>query len=266
LSTGAIMTPSPPAGRSDFSEERSYSYDRAECRDMYKCITKEYLLESNNLQQGSLGRYKYGSGEEPPPTSASSGTESPHSRTRDRLVHTVLKAKAVTDHLQSEYLGTGDMNPTLKTVEVLQAALAFLGYPAQTSSFVAVPDDGATLRGSPPVMLAHPDEFKNPSSFLKIYGDPLCFVNQSNFPKKARNGNWECAKCRNINYPRRFRCNKCCTLRDAEGDRIVSDYTRHVYTKYLLSFRGKGTHVRNQYQDPCWTWSFGGEYPEGVAG
>ncbi|KAH8742094.1 hypothetical protein FG386_003421 [Cryptosporidium ryanae] len=25
-----------------------------------------------------------------------------------------------------------------------------------------------------PTMLAHPDEFKNPSSFLKIYGDPLC--------------------------------------------------------------------------------------------
>jgi len=81
--------------------------------------------------------------------------------------------------------------------------------------------------------LVHPDEFKNPSTFLKIYGDPLCFSNQGPLPKRGRSGNWECPRCRNVNFPRRFRCNKCSTARDDHGDRIVSDYAKQVYERYM---------------------------------
>eukprot|EP00914_Ancora_sagittata_P022384 GHVO01044560.1.p1 GENE.GHVO01044560.1~~GHVO01044560.1.p1 ORF type:complete len:198 (+),score=21.47 GHVO01044560.1:237-830(+) len=90
-----------------------------------------------------------------------------------------------------------------------------------------------------PMMLAHPDEFKNPSSFLKIYGDPLCCAGTGNL-RRGKNGNWECSRCLNVNYPRRFRCNKCNTLRDVESDKIVAEYTRLVYTEYLPSFRSGG--------------------------
>lgn len=117
-----------------------------------------------------------------------------------------------------------------------------------------------------PTMLAHPDEFKNPSSFLKIYGDPLCGKqapsgNQSppigtigtpshDFqagnvgagfsninPMKGQNGNWACCKCSNVNFPRRFRCFKCGEYRDEVGDKIVAEYAKHVYLHHLKAYR-----------------------------
>lgn len=61
-----------------------------------------------------------------------------------------------------------------------------------------------------PKVLVHPAEFKNPSSFLKIYGDPLCSKGMGGrTPRREGDGNWTCASCRCINFPRRFRCNKC---------------------------------------------------------
>eukprot|EP00923_Selenidium_pygospionis_P013104 GHVN01022637.1.p1 GENE.GHVN01022637.1~~GHVN01022637.1.p1 ORF type:complete len:687 (-),score=201.62 GHVN01022637.1:229-2289(-) len=197
---------------------------------------------------------------------------------------------------------------------------------------------------SPPTMLAHPDEFKNPSSFLKIYGDPLCMLtnqgasftssitptlltssitptsltssitptslnstatpatssslsststmgrsvksehsqtvlsedlhllspNQPNSlpldaveasevsmsllspkpleanptipivassPIKGKNGNWICSRCSNINFPRRFRCNKCSEGRSDEGDEIVREYAKTVYLQFLKLYR-----------------------------
>lgn len=92
------------------------------------------------------------------------------------------------------------------------------------------------------MMLAHPDEFKNPSSFLKIYGDPQCRAGSPSHPRKGRDGNWECSKCQNVNYPRRFRCNntKCKALRDVDGDKLVSDYARQVFHLYLAQSKVKG--------------------------
>lgn len=95
-----------------------------------------------------------------------------------------------------------------------------------------------------PLMLAHPDEFKNPSSFLKIYGDPQCNMKNGsgpNHPRKGRDGNWECSRCQNVNYPRRFRCNnpKCKALRDSEGDKRVSEYTRQVFHLYLPQLKSQ---------------------------
>ncbi|OII75429.1 little finger domain-containing protein [Cryptosporidium ubiquitum] len=118
-----------------------------------------------------------------------------------------------------------------------------------------------------PTMLAHPDEFKNPSSFLKIYGDPLCGKQPSNGnpnppslgnmgaqphdypagnvgagfpnvnPMKGQNGNWACCKCSNVNFPRRFRCFKCGEYRDEVGDKIVAEYAKHVYLHHLKAYR-----------------------------
>ncbi|KAL8443752.1 hypothetical protein Emag_005836 [Eimeria magna] len=98
-----------------------------------------------------------------------------------------------------------------------------------------------------PQMLAHPDEFRNPSSFLKIYGDPLCSLSPSsaaalvagntNSPTANRDGNWVCCFCNNINFPRRFRCNKCNELRGPEGDKIVAEYARAVYAHHTERLR-----------------------------
>eukprot|EP00918_Siedleckia_nematoides_P089137 GHVU01195990.1.p1 GENE.GHVU01195990.1~~GHVU01195990.1.p1 ORF type:complete len:372 (+),score=42.17 GHVU01195990.1:3507-4622(+) len=95
-----------------------------------------------------------------------------------------------------------------------------------------------------PTVLAHPDEFKNPSSFLKIYGDPLCRDGKGpgdsgNLPNltKGLNGNWTCRNCSNVNFPRRFRCNKCSAQRDEEGDRSVAEYAKQVYRQHVHAYR-----------------------------
>lgn len=97
-----------------------------------------------------------------------------------------------------------------------------------------------------PLVLAHPEEFKNPSSFLKVYGDPLCSKSMMSAEAKAlsnvtvvrgQNGNWGCGRCGNINYPRRFRCNKCNELRNAQGDAVVAEYVLAVYERHLKAYR-----------------------------
>lgn len=178
----------------------------------------------------------------------------------------LLKAKDVADKLLSDFQNLGDLDPTNKAIEVLKTALAMLGHLCDTkiSHVAGGLEENNPLQGiggpnfSAPTMLAHPDEFKNPSSFLKIYGDPLCangigmgggsalssvsclssscLSNTSN-PLKGQNGNWVCSKCSNINFPRRFRCNKCNEYRDAEGDEIVSEYAKTVYHQHLRAYR-----------------------------
>ncbi|CBZ56353.1 putative zinc-finger-Ran binding domain-containing protein [Neospora caninum Liverpool] len=125
---------------------------------------------------------------------------------------------------------------------------------------------------SAPTMLAHPDEFKNPSSFLKIYGDPMCAVvdasmpqagrqtgpggralpgfsgrvdgasalaggSTGNLPIRGHNGNWVCESCSNVNFPRRFRCNKCGAVRGPQGDAIVAEYAKLVYHQHVKTYR-----------------------------
>eukprot|EP00922_Rhytidocystis_sp_ex-Travisia-forbesii_P061815 GHVS01091550.1.p1 GENE.GHVS01091550.1~~GHVS01091550.1.p1 ORF type:complete len:660 (+),score=172.82 GHVS01091550.1:55-1980(+) len=138
----------------------------------------------------------------------------------------------------------------------LQAALLLLdspeGFPSSPSStvppFAIVPTAAAadpshsqrsltssvTVPLGHPSMLAHPDEFRNPSSFLKIYGDPMC--GQSSTPTRGSHGNWVCAKCANVNYPRRFRCNKCSAYRDHAGDVVVYDYAKTVYALHVNNY------------------------------
>ncbi|CAE7897200.1 unnamed protein product [Symbiodinium microadriaticum] len=84
-------------------------------------------------------------------------------------------------------------------------------------------------------VLVSPDEFKNPSSFLRVYGDPLASSARRGFhgPQVLQDGNWRCENCSNINFPRRQRCNKCQCLRGASGDAAVLQYAHRVYEMLL---------------------------------
>lgn len=173
----------------------------------------------------------------------------PGSKPDGRLVDTVLHAKSLTEQMLREFSVEG-------AADVLRTALSLLGRPSTgggggggggdggTDTQTTVGDlgdlsAGATSTALPSVKLVHPDEFKNASTFLKIYGDPLCFTKNGPLPKKGRNGNWECSKCNNVNFPRRFRCNMCSTTRDEEGDRVVSEYARQVYERYIFIYRNQ---------------------------
>lgn len=116
----------------------------------------------------------------------------------------------------------------------------------QTSTFSgdSLEKETVTCRGrrnGAPIVLAHPEEFKNPSSFLKVYGDPLCIhLNDEKTVTsilRGKNGNWGCQRCGNVNYPRRFRCNKCNELRSAKGDAVVSEYVLNVYEQHVKFYR-----------------------------
>lgn len=154
-----------------------------------------------------------------------------------------------------------------KADEVLRAALGMLvgtssaetgDHPQQQAPFFASLDSVPPPRQPQqrqhqlgfPQMLAHPDEFRNPSSFLKIYGDPLCSLSPSSVaayvagagassmsPAANKDGNWVCCSCTNVNFPRRFRCNKCNEPRGPEGDRIVAEYARAVYAHHAERLR-----------------------------
>ncbi|CBZ49565.1 conserved hypothetical protein [Neospora caninum Liverpool] len=180
----------------------------------------------------------------------------------------LLKAKDVADALVVYFQELGDPDPTSKAADVLRTALAMLGHSpdrqakdavsgeskndvsgvASGSATSGIRSNSGSVRGvggpnfSAPTMLAHPDEFKNPSSFLKIYGDPLCGsaeLSSGNCqnPVKNHHGNWVCRNCKNVNFPRRFRCNKCGEVRDAEGDRIVAEYAKLVHHHHLKAYK-----------------------------
>lgn len=134
-------------------------------------------------------------------------------------VHPYERARSLVQTLWEELRFHGEIDPRSTVLEVLHTALTLLG------------EEPADPQGKPAMMVAHPDEFKNPSSFLKIYGDPLCFSEGGPLPRRGRNGNWTCTNCKNVNYPRRFRCHKCSAHRDANGDKIVADYARNVFRK-----------------------------------
>ncbi|CBZ51155.1 zinc-finger-Ran binding domain-containing protein, related [Neospora caninum Liverpool] len=93
---------------------------------------------------------------------------------------------------------------------------------------------GGGVHFAAPRVLVPPENLKNPSSFLKIYGDPLCFAGSRNLVAGCR-GNWKCTSCGTVNFPRRFRCKQCDKERDEEGHRIVLEYAKTVYQQYLAA-------------------------------
>lgn len=168
----------------------------------------------------------------------------------------LLKAHSTAETLVEKFVDLGEAHPAEKAADVLRTALAVLGFPPEdehlaqqqsaSSSFAGAAAKTAFSRrrersfgAGAPLLLVHPEEFKNPSSFLKIYGDPLCEARSLGgaSPPASVNGNWSCVTCGNVNFPRRFRCNKCADLRDAEGDRVVAEYAKAVYTQHAKTFK-----------------------------
>ncbi|EPR63211.1 Zn-finger in Ran binding protein and others domain-containing protein [Toxoplasma gondii GAB2-2007-GAL-DOM2] len=222
----------------------------------------------------------------------------------------LLKAKEVADRLVGDFQVLGYNDPTAKAAEALRTSLAILGFAPPPHSLGGPEEDSAESAGarsgqagkekqreagqgrendddrkpknanwiqgiggphfSAPTMLAHPDEFKNPSSFLKIYGDPMCAVADASAPQtggrqpgpggrslpgacgrvdgasastsgslpiRGHNGNWVCESCSNVNFPRRFRCNKCGAVRGPQGDAIVAEYAKLVYHQHVKAYR-----------------------------
>ncbi|KEP62253.1 UNVERIFIED_CONTAM: Zn-finger in Ran binding protein and others domain-containing protein [Hammondia hammondi] len=221
----------------------------------------------------------------------------------------LLKAKEVADRLVGDFQVLGYNDPTAKAAEALRTSLAILGFATPPHSLGGPEEDSPGSAGarsgqagkekqqeagqsredddrkpknanwiqgiggphfSAPTMLAHPDEFKNPSSFLKIYGDPMCAVADASAPQtggrqpgpggrslsgacgrvdgasastsgslpiRGHNGNWVCESCSNVNFPRRFRCNKCGAVRGPQGDAIVAEYAKLVYHQHVKAYR-----------------------------
>lgn len=132
----------------------------------------------------------------------------------------------------------------LDSSHTLQKTKDKSSYQTLTFPGVSLEKKPVTCRGrksGAPIVLAHPEEFKNPSSFLKVYGDPLCIhLNDEKTVTsilRGKNGNWGCQRCGNVNYPRRFRCNKCNELRSAKGDAVVSEYVLNVYEQHVKFYR-----------------------------
>eukprot|EP00922_Rhytidocystis_sp_ex-Travisia-forbesii_P058589 GHVS01086615.1.p1 GENE.GHVS01086615.1~~GHVS01086615.1.p1 ORF type:complete len:372 (+),score=54.74 GHVS01086615.1:143-1258(+) len=144
----------------------------------------------------------------------------------------------------------------LRTAEAIRHVLRYLNYPVHTHPSQVLRDRMVSGEMHPtqavggpnfsaPSVLAHPAEFKNPSSFLKIYGDPMCANGMgAKTPLRGAHGNWVCTKCDCVNFPRRFRCNKCETYRDARGDEVVSSYARFVYEQHLRTYQAIGAKAK----------------------
>ena len=74
---------------------------------------------------------------------------------------------------------------------------------------------------------------KDPCDYLHDYGDPSIERDKREIlhagPIQAGvNGNWRCARCDNVNFPRRRSCKKCNEARGAEATKIVWEYVRQV--------------------------------------
>jgi len=169
--------------------------------------------------------------EDTPKLSEPSHLDSPRSRIR-RLEEANIRAvgKQTADALLLQFQQQGFSDPRAAAQECLRVSTdLLLGKPATVRS-IASKDTTSAVQG--PMVLLSPDEFKNPSSFLRVYGDPLAAAAQrcgGGQPESHQDGNWRCEQCNNVNYPRRQRCHKCSAVRGASGDAIVLQYCLRVY-------------------------------------
>lgn len=140
------------------------------------------------------------------------------------------QAQQTADSLLLQFQRQGFADSHAAAYQCLRTSLELLGGPS-------MPAKDARNGGEFPLhhysaqALVSPDEFKNPSSFLRVYGDPLASSARRGFhgPQVLQDGNWRCENCSNINFPRRQRCNKCQCLRGASGDAAVLQYAHRVY-------------------------------------
>lgn len=160
--------------------------------------------------------------------------ESPHSRIiKLEEANMRVIAKQTVDGLLLQFQHQGYADPRVATQECLQASLELLGMPGRGAAMNM--SEGPSSQQSPPVLVG-PEEFKNPSSFLRIYGDPLAATASRRGgcqPESHQDGNWRCDQCSNVNFPRRPRCHKCHAPRGPSGDAIVLKYCLRVYEMLL---------------------------------
>lgn len=153
--------------------------------------------------------------------------ESPRSRIR-RLEEANIRVvgKQTADALLLQFQQQGFSDPGAAAHECLRVSIELLGKPPP-NTVLSGAEPGLAVQ-----VLLSPEEFKNPSSFLRVYGDPLaasagrCGRHQ---PESHQDGNWRCEQCGNINFPRRQRCHKCHDPRGPSGDAIVMQYCLRVH-------------------------------------
>jgi len=154
--------------------------------------------------------------------------DSPRSRIR-RLEEANVRAvgKQTADALLLQFQQQGFSDPRAAAQECLRISMELLGKSASCGAMSALDH---SMAGQRPTVLLSPDEFKNPSSFLRVYGDPLAAAaRRCGQPESHQDGNWRCEQCGNVNYPRRQRCHKCQVARGAKGDAIVLQYCLRIY-------------------------------------
>mmetsp|Transcript_76118 Transcript_76118/g.215258 ORF Transcript_76118/g.215258 Transcript_76118/m.215258 type:complete len:372 (-) Transcript_76118:107-1222(-) len=160
--------------------------------------------------------------------------ESPRSRiSRLESANIRAVAKQTLDSLIIQFQQQGFSDPRAASRDCLKVSVDLLGRPP--TSVPTVPAEAPGASPSPQVLLS-PDEFKNPSSFLRVYGDPLVGAAPRCggwVPELHQDGNWRCDQCSNVNFPRRQRCHKCHALRSPNGDAIVLQYCLRVYEMLL---------------------------------
>jgi len=165
--------------------------------------------------------------EDPPmPLKSKEVSKSPRSRISQLEAANVRAAAQQTaDSLLLQFQRQGFADPHHAAAQCLQRSLELLGSSAKEPFG---PLEDFSQRG--PQALVAPDEFKNPSTFLRVYGDPAAKGGLSHHrPESMQDGNWRCDHCSNVNFPRRQRCNKCQGIRGPAGDAIVLQYAARVY-------------------------------------
>lgn len=158
-------------------------------------------------------------------------SESPRSRiTQLEEANIRVVAKQTVDSLLLQFQQHGFSDARAAVGDCLEVSLGLLGARA-LSARPATAVEPSPAPHVPPVLVG-PDEFKNPSSFLRIYGDPLAATaprKGGGRPESHQDGNWRCEACGNVNFPRRQRCHKCHAIRGPGGDAIVMQYCVRVY-------------------------------------
>lgn len=170
------------------------------------------------------------------PKGSDQRVESPHSRISQlEQANIRLMAKQTADNMLLNFQQCGYGDPRGAAQDCLKVACELAGTQPPR---ITVATDLASATQNP--VLVSPTEFKNPSCFLRVYGDPLAATaprHGSYQPESHQDGNWRCEQCGNVNFPRRQRCNKCSAPRGLNGDAIVLKYCMQVYD---LLLRGKG--------------------------
>jgi len=191
----------------------------------------EPLIEEDPLSAADPRERPPGASEHPPESPRDSRISQLEEATR-RVI-----AKQTVDGLLLQFQQHGFEDPRAATHECLKVALEFLGVPTGSAPISAAEAAAKQqMMGSQPPVLVGPDEFKNPSSFLRIYGDPLAATASRRpgcQPESHQDGNWRCEPCSNVNFPRRQRCHKCHAPRGPNGDAIVLSYCLRVYETLL---------------------------------